>query len=106
VPLCAFEIYESALVLIPKKSLVRHVYATDVRRVPQVILGLSNLWGSTELYIQNGSTVYSVTFFPDDSQVCSGSDDKLVWIWNTMTGEVDELKGHKGQVMSQAVAFS
>ncbi|KIM79163.1 hypothetical protein PILCRDRAFT_10586, partial [Piloderma croceum F 1598] len=101
----SFEIYESALVWIPKKSLIRKVYATDVRRVPRVILGLFNLWGSTELHMQNGSPVNSVTFSQDGTRVVSGSDDKTVRIWNATTGEIEaELKGHMDWVRSVAFA--
>ena len=101
----SFEIYESALVWLPKKSLIRNVYATDIKRVPRVILGLSNLWGSTELHMQNGSEVYSVAFSWDGSRVVSGSLDNIVRIWNATTGEVEaELKGHTDLVRS--VAFS
>ena len=101
----SFEIYHSALVWLPKKSLIRNVYAMNIRRVPQVILGLSNLWGLSELVIQNFSPVVSVAFSHDDSRVVSGSYDKTVRIWNATTGEVEaELKGHTDWVMS--VAFS
>ena len=63
------------------------------------------MWGSTKLHMQNGSIVSSVMFSQDGSQVVSGSHDKVVQIWNTMTGEVEaELKGHTGWVTS--VAFS
>jgi WD40 repeat protein len=55
--------------------------------------------------MQNGSVVYSVAFSQDGSQVVSGSDDKTVRIWNTMTGDVEaELKGHTDWVRSVAFA--
>jgi len=98
------EIYESALVWIPKNSLIRKTYGVDVCRVPKVILGLSDLWGPAELIIQNGSVVRSVAFSQDGSWVVSGSNDN-VRIWNVTTGEVEaELKGHTSRVNS--VAFS
>ncbi|KAF8972030.1 hypothetical protein BDZ97DRAFT_2070665 [Flammula alnicola] len=100
-----FEIYQSALAWIPKKSLIREVYATDVSRVPKLTLGLSNSWDPTEIVMQNSSGVNSVAFSQDGSQVVSGLDDKTVQIWNAMTGEVQaELKGHTHRVTS--VAFS
>ena len=47
----------------------------------------------------------SVAFSLDGRQVVSGSDDKTVRIWNTMTGNIEaEMNGHKHWVMS--VAFS
>src|SRR6202044_3153049 len=70
-----------------------------------VILGLFNLWGSTELHMQNGSGVNSVMFSQDGSRVVSGSDDNTVRIWNTTTDEVEaELKGHTDSVTSVAFA--
>ncbi|KIJ91722.1 hypothetical protein K443DRAFT_653503, partial [Laccaria amethystina LaAM-08-1] len=99
------EIYESALVWIPKNSLIRKTYIADVSRVPKVILGLPDSWGPAELIMQNGSMVRSVAFSQDGSRVVSGSDDNTVRIWNVTTGEVEaELKGHTGSVRS--VAFS
>ena len=100
------EIYQSALVWIPKKSLIRETYVTDIYRVlPKVTLGLSDLWDQTELVMQNGSQVESVAFSQDGSQAVSGSRDKTVRIWNVTTGGVEtELKGHTGWVTS--VAFS
>jgi len=99
------EIYESALVWIPKNSLMRKIYMADVNKVPKVVLGLPNSWGPAELIMQNGSMVESVSFLQDSSQVASGSHDKMVRIWNVMTGKVDaELKGHTNSVRS--VAFS
>ena len=99
------EIYESALVWIPKNSLMRKTYIIDVSKVPKVVLGLSESWGPAELIMQNGSMVESVAFSQDSSQVASGSHDKTVRIWNVMMGEVEaELKGHTNWVRS--VAFS
>ena len=100
----SFEIYESALVWLPKKSLIRDVYATKIRRVPQVVAGLPNLWGSTELHMQCDASVSSVALSQDGSRVLSGSYD-IVRIWNATTGEVEaELKGHTEYVTSVAFA--
>ena len=99
------EIYESALVWIPKNSLIRKTYIADVRRVPKVIVGLSDSWDPAELIMQQGSMVWSVAFSQDGIQVVSGSSDPTVRIWNVTTGEVEaELKGHTDSVNS--VAFS
>ena len=101
----SFEIYESALVWLPKKSLIRDVYATNIRRVPQVVAGLPNLWGSTELHMQCGASVSSVALSQDGSRVVSGPYDDIVWIWNATTGEVEaKLKGHTEYVTSVAFA--
>jgi WD40 repeat protein len=101
----SMEIYQSTLVWIPKKSLIRETYVADVSRVPKVILGLSDLWGPTELVMRNGSRVQSVAFSHGSRLVMSGSEDNMVRIWNVTTGGVKaELKGHTASVVS--VAFS
>ncbi|PPQ94781.1 hypothetical protein CVT25_008374, partial [Psilocybe cyanescens] len=99
------EIYQSALVWLPKQSVIRKIYAREAGRVPKVFLGLFDSWGPTELVLQNRSSVQSVAFSQDGSRVISGSDNKMVQIWNVTTGGVEAvLKGHTGRVMS--VAFS
>ncbi|GLB44022.1 hypothetical protein LshimejAT787_1502060 [Lyophyllum shimeji] len=100
-----FEIYQSALVWIPKESLIRHVYAAYVPQVPKVILGLSSSWGPTSLVMQIGSPVQSVAISPDGGHVVVGSEGKTAQIWSVATGEVQtELEGHARWVT--AVAFS
>ena len=55
--------------------------------------------------MQNNSTVHSVVFSPDGSQVVSESEDKTMQIWNVTTGEVEaKLIGHLSSVNS--IAFS
>src|ERR1700730_11457960 len=82
------EIYRSSLVWLPKKSLVRQVYATYVSEAPTVTLGLPNTWGPAEVVIDAGSEVHSVAFSHDGSRVVSGLRDAMVRIWNAMTGEM------------------
>lgn len=99
------ETYQSALVWIPEKTLIRTTYDADVRKVPKVCIGLPGFWGATELVMQNGTLVMSVAFSLDGSQVVSGLFDGTIQIWNTTTGVVEtELKRHTGMVRS--VAFS
>jgi WD40 repeat protein len=104
------EIYESALVWIPKNSLIRKTYTADVSRVPRVILGLSDSWGPAELIMQNGSVVslsHSLRTAAESSLDHSRRNDKIVRIWNVTTGEVEaELKGHTDLVNVMSVAFS
>ncbi|GLB41989.1 hypothetical protein LshimejAT787_1100040 [Lyophyllum shimeji] len=100
-----FEVYQSALVWIPKESLIRKVYATYIHQVPKVILGLSSSWGPPSLVMQIGFPVLSVAFSPDGGHVVVGSMDKTAQIWSIATGEVQtELVGHADEVT--AVVFS
>ncbi|KAG5637284.1 hypothetical protein H0H81_005079 [Sphagnurus paluster] len=99
------EIYHSGLVWVPEKSLIQELYATEISRVPKVVVGLSKFWDQTEHVMQNGSDIYSVAFSQDGSQVVSGSADQIVRIWNVTTGKAEaELMGHTDSVRS--VAFS
>ncbi|KAK7450144.1 hypothetical protein VKT23_013027 [Stygiomarasmius scandens] len=101
----AMEIYWSALVWIPKNSLIRRHYPTNIRQVPKVIVGLSKSWSPAELTINAHSAAYSVAFSPDGSRVISGLDNNTILIWNAVTGEVEaKLEGHTGAMYS--VAFS
>ena len=54
---------------------------------------------------QGTKTVWSITFCIDGASIISGSDDKSVQVWDTLTGaELKVLEGHKGAVWS--IAFS
>ncbi|GLB42001.1 hypothetical protein LshimejAT787_1100160 [Lyophyllum shimeji] len=100
-----FEVYQSALVWIPKESLIRNIYAAYVGQVPKVILGLSSSWGLPSLVMQIGSPVLCVAFSPDGGHVVVGSMNEAAQIWSATMGEMQtELEGHADQVM--AVAFS
>ena len=97
--------YHSALVWIPKKSLMRKRYADALRYTPRVLLGLSESWQPMLHLIPHAREVKSVAFSPDTSRLVSGSLDEIVRIWNTATGELEsQLEGHTDGVLS--VAFS
>jgi WD40 repeat protein len=51
------------------------------------------------------ASVMSAVFSQDGSQIVSGSDDSIVRIWDSSTGEVvQELKGHSDRVSSISVS--
>ena len=81
---------------------MRIQYATV--HIPRVLYGLPQSWEPVLHVIQHASEVHSVGFSPDGGCLASGSD-KIVQIWNMVTGELeDELEGHTKSVLS--VAFS
>ena len=83
---------------------MRERYAAVLGHTPRVLFGLSQSWEPVLHVIFHPSFVHSVAFSPDGGRLASGSD-KIVRIWNTATGELeDELEGHTGRVLS--VAFS
>ncbi|KAJ7868143.1 hypothetical protein B0H13DRAFT_1635836, partial [Mycena leptocephala] len=101
------EIYRSALVWIPKKSILRALYAANMRAMPQVSLGLSTLWGPLELTLPHQSALTCVAFSPDGRCVVSGSQAGTVLIWNANTGEVEaNLGNYNDQSALTSVAFS
>ena len=98
------QMYDFAHVWIPEKSLMREQYAFVLGHTPRVLFGLSQSWEPVLHVIRHPLPVKSVAFSPDGGHLASGSD-KIVQIWNTATGELeDELEDHTDTVWS--VAFS
>ena len=83
---------------------MREQYAAVLGHTPRVLFGLSQSWEPILHVMRHTSEVYSVAFSPDGGRLASGSD-KIVRVWNTATGELeDKLEGHTDTVLS--VAFS
>ena len=97
--------YRSALIWVPKQSLLRNKYCGLLGSVPRVVTGLEESWGALEHVMHHPNSVLSVSFSPDGTRVVSGSYDHSVRIWNAITGEIERvLEGHQDHVIS--VAFS
>jgi WD40 repeat protein len=100
----SLEIYQSALVWIPKESLIRKIYVQTSAEYQKSFLDYPTHGVQQSLLCKMG-LVNSVAFSQDGSRVVSGSEDNTGPIWNATTGEVEaELKGHTDWVTS--VAFS
>jgi WD40 repeat protein len=100
------QIYSSGLIFAPEMSIIRNLFGTElsswIRRPPTV----EKLWGA-ELQTLEGHSgaVRAVIFSPDSQVLATGSHDKTIKLWDTLTGSLQQsLEGHHDWV--QAIAFS
>ncbi|KAH8834469.1 hypothetical protein DL96DRAFT_1757187 [Flagelloscypha sp. PMI_526] len=96
-------IYLSALPFAPSDSLIFQNYS-HFREQSLAIAGLPAYWPPAQpIFV--GSSVSDIAFSPDGRQIVSGSEDKVLRIWDAQSGQaVRELQGHERRVT--CVAFS
>ncbi len=100
------QLYSSGLVFAPYGSVIRQIFHEIIPTWIVLRPDAETNWDQCLQKLEGHSDwVNSVAFSHDSALVASASDDKMVRIWHTRTGEcTHELKGHSGSVRS--VAFS
>ena len=98
-------VYSSALPFTPHDTIIYKTFYHD--RLPHVAIGmeLKSITLLQTIYDYKAE-VNSIAFSPDGSRIVSGSDDKTVRVWDTLTGQpaLPPLEGHEASVWS--VSFS
>ncbi|KAF7968264.1 hypothetical protein HWV62_31105 [Athelia sp. TMB] len=98
-------IYISALPFTPCNTIIYKTFFHE--RLPHVVAGVEPEWPPL-LQVLRGheSVVYCVSFSPDGSTIVSGSADKTVRVWDSLSGQpaLPPLQGHEDIVRS--VCFS
>ncbi|KAH8797812.1 hypothetical protein F5884DRAFT_146537 [Xylogone sp. PMI_703] len=100
------QIYCSALIFAPRKSLIRNQFKKDIPPWLKTKPKMQADWSAVLQTLEGHSdSVTSVAFSPDGKQIVSGSYDNKVRLWDAATGEALQIfEGHSDWVTS--VAFS
>ncbi|XHG01756.1 hypothetical protein AWENTII_005126 [Aspergillus wentii] len=100
------QLYTSALLFTPRRSIVRHYFEEEIPRWIQTCLGVTENWDSLSQTLQGHTDIVSsVKFSPDNKSVASASHDETIRLWDVSTWRcLQVLRGHQDEVND--VSFS
>ena len=90
------QVYSSALIFAPLKSLVRRQFVEQLCQWVESLPQVNSDWSACLQTLEgHSSTVYSVAFSHDSARLASASDDRTVKIWDAHSGAcLQMLEGH------------
>jgi WD40 repeat protein len=102
----ALQVYVSALLFSPRKSLVRKLFQHEELDLIKIIPAMDENWSACLQTLEGHSDwVRSVAFSHDSTRLASASGDNTVKMWDASSGAcVQTLEGHSDDVNS--VVFS
>ncbi|WAO93446.1 Vegetative incompatibility protein HET-E-1 [Fusarium falciforme] len=106
IEIAPLQVYASALVFSPTRSLVREVFEKEELNWITLKPSVESDWNACLQTLEgHDESVNSVAFSADGQRLASGSGDRTVKVWDAATGAcIRTLEGHGGWVTS--VAFS
>ena len=99
------QVYCSALHFTPRQTDLWKFYKAKRLSLGNADNDMAGIWSPCLWSMKNSSSVLSVAFSPNGTQIVSGSWNHILCLWDTVSGtHLNTLKGHSGKVLS--VAFS